>query len=53
MRKCECGHELKEGKKPCFFCDGVGCDFCEDGLLTIVWCENKECPIKNANLDRE
>lgn len=54
MKKCVCGHELKERKEPCLFEDNCkGCALCEQGSITVVWCENEECTIKNLDFDSE
>ncbi|MFP3123796.1 hypothetical protein OH784_13795 [Ectobacillus funiculus] len=54
MRKCYCGHEFKEGKEPCIFQDNCkGCALCEQGFITVFWCENEECNIKYEDFDDE
>lgn len=47
MTKCICGHEMQQKLEPCFFEENcTGCALCNDGMISIVWCENEDCKLK-------
>jgi hypothetical protein len=49
MSTCVCGHELREREEPCSNDNCKGCAMCNSGILTIVWCENEKCPLRDMN----